>query len=69
MMQDDDFSVSNDYILQLEREISQLEKELNDDTDNASLNGRISGLKRALLIYRMLLKSKNVVHQINIEID
>ncbi|MNN98542.1 hypothetical protein D3C81_2179540 [compost metagenome] len=68
MMQDDDFSISNDYILQLEREISELVKELNDDPDNASLKGRISGLKRALLIYRMLLKSKNVVHP-TIEID
>ncbi|MNW33029.1 hypothetical protein D3C74_99840 [compost metagenome] len=68
-MQDDDFSVSNDYILQLEREISELVKELNDDPGNASLKGNISGLKRELLIYRMLLKSKNVVQPINIEID
>lgn len=68
-MQDDDFSVSYDYILQLEREISELAKELNDDPVNASLKGNISGLKRELLIYRMLLKSKNVVQPINIEID
>lgn len=68
-MQDEDFSVSNDYILQLEKEISDYENELMIDPDNDSLKGRVSGLKRALLIYRMLLKSKNVVHPVSIEID
>ena len=68
-MQDDKYSVSHDYISQLEKEISTHEKELTDDPENDSLRGRIGGLKRALLIYRMLTKSKSSPHQISIEID
>ncbi|MGF9713412.1 hypothetical protein EXW96_18190 [Paenibacillus sp. JMULE4] len=64
-----DSGISDDFIIQLEKEIICLEKELNDVPDNAYLKGKMDGLRRALLIYRMLLRSKYNSHPVSIEID